>query len=124
MAHAHAGSDWDHRQLAVLIGGVLLPPFAWLLDLQVSYSLVKWACATDRSWILFVTPIVSLALIAGAGRMSWSAWNLARRTAREDGERPVDRSYMLALSGLALTVFFGLLVLVSLTPRALLSPCE
>jgi hypothetical protein len=124
MAYVHAGSEWDHRQLVMLIGGVLLPPFAWLLDLQVSYSLVKWACANDRSWILFVTPIASLTLIAVAGVMSWSSWNLARPTAREDGERPVDRSYLLALSGLALTALFGLLVLVSLAPRAVLSPCE
>jgi hypothetical protein len=124
MAHAEATGEWDQYRLVLLIIGLLLPPFAWLLDMQVSYSLVKWVCAHDRHWILFAIPAGSLTLVAGAMWMSWSSWKDARREANEEGARPVDRSYLLAVSGLAMSVLFGLLILVSLAPRSFLSPCE
>ena len=31
-----------------LWAGLLLPPIAWLLNLQISYILVPWACASGR----------------------------------------------------------------------------
>jgi hypothetical protein len=107
-----------------LIAGVLLPPFAWLLDMQVSYSLVKWACATHRTPILFMMPIFSLTLVAVALWMSWSSWHSVRRDADQDGGRAVDRSYLLALAGMAMSALFAALILVSLAPRSILSPCE
>ena len=111
MADVDAPGYWDHSRLTVLVAGIVLPPLAWLLDMQVSYSLVKWACAHDRQWVLFVMPACSLTLVAATMLFSWQT---SRQTNR----------HLLALSGLAMSVLFAVLILVSLVPRALLSPCE
>jgi hypothetical protein len=115
---------WEHVGLAKLMGGLLLPPFAWLLDLQVSYATVKWACAADARGVLFALPLLSLSLVAAGGWMSWSCWAVLRRGASTRGARTEDRSYFLALAGLAMTGVFFLLILTSYAPRYFLSPCE
>ena len=124
MADVDAPDCRDQPQLTALIAGLLLPPLAWLLDMQVSYSLVKWACAQDRQWILFVMPACSLTLTAATTLMSWRT--LRQRTHSWGGEEgsSLDSSHLVAVSGLAMSILFGVLILVSLVPRALLSPCE
>ena len=124
MADGEPPGYWDHSHLTTLAAGLLLPPLAWLLDMQVSYSLVKWVCANDRHWILFVMPACSLTLTAATTLKSWQTLRQTTHAARDEGGRPIDRSHLLAVSGLAMSVLFGVLILVSLVPRALLSPCE
>jgi hypothetical protein len=124
MADVEAPGYTDHSHLTALAAGLLLPPLAWLLDMQVSYSLVKWACANDRQWILFAMPLCSLTLTAATTLMSWQTLRQTTHSASDEGGRPIDRSHLLAVSGLAMSILFGLLILVSLVPRALLSPCE
>ncbi len=122
---SHEARDyWEHVGLMLLIGGLLLAPFAWLLDMQVSYATVKWACEHDRRAALLLMPAGSLAIIAAGTAMSWSCWTKLRGTASETGARMIDRSYLLAVAGLALNALFALLILTSFAPRYLLSPCE
>jgi hypothetical protein len=121
----HAARDyWEEVGLAKLIGGLLLPPLAWLLDLQVSYATVKWACAADARSVLLLLPVGSLALIALATWLSWSCWTALREEAVPEGARMEDRSYFLAVAGLAMNGVFLLLILTSYAPRYFLSPCE
>lgn len=115
---------WEDVGLMKLIGGFLLAPFAWLLDLQVSYVTVKWACENDRRDVLFLFPLVSLSLLGLAGWLSWSCWRVLRADADPEGDRMEDRSYFLAFAGMAMTAVFGLLIITSLAPRYFLSPCE
>ena len=71
----HPARDyWEGPGLALLIGSFLLAPFAWLLEMQVSYSLVKWACAADRRDVLLLMPAGSLALIGISTAMAWVCW--------------------------------------------------
>jgi hypothetical protein len=121
----HAAQNyWEHVGLAKLVVGFLLPPFAWLLDLQVSYATVKWACAADAPEVLLLLPLGSIALVVIAAWLSWSCWTALREDAIPDGGRLQDRSYFLALSGLAMSAVFLLLILTSFAPRYFLSPCE
>ena len=115
---------WDHIGLAKLVGGLLLPPLAWLLDLQVSYATVKWACAANAREVLLLFPVGSLAIVAIASWMSWSSWTRLRADAAPESARMEDRSYFLALAGLAMSAVFLLLILTSYIPRYFLSPCE
>ena len=115
---------WEHIGLAKLVAGLLLPPFAWLLDLQVSYATVKWACAADARGVLLLLPLGSLALVTLAAWLSWSCWTMLRDQAEPEGARMEDRSYFLALGGLAMSAVFALLILTSYAPRYFLSPCE
>ena len=123
------GSDaarnyWDHAGLAKLVVGFLLPPFAWLLDLQVSYATVKWACAADAPSVLLLLPLGSISMIAFATWLSWSCWTTLRYEATPEGPRMQDRSYFLAVAGLAMSAVFLLLIVTSYAPRYFLSPCE
>lgn len=121
----HTARDyWEHIGLAKLMGGFLLAPFAWLLDLQVSYATVKWACAADQREVLLLPPLGSLAIIAFATWLSWSCWTMLRDEASTEGARMQDRSYFLAVAGLAMNAVFALLIVTSYAPRILLSPCE
>jgi len=115
---------WEDVGLVKLLAGFLLAPFAWLVDLEVSYVTVKWACANDARGVLFLIPVASLALVAFAGWLSWSCWRTLRADANLQGGRMEDRSYFLALAGLAMAAVFGLLIVTSLAPRYFLSPCE
>jgi hypothetical protein len=111
--------------LLLLIGGFLLAPFAWLLEMQISYAMLKWACEHGRRGLILLMPIWSLGLVGLAAAMSWSCWNKkVRGQATEDGGRMEDRSYFLALAGLAMSALFALLILTSFAPRYFLSPCE
>ncbi len=121
----HEARDyWEHIGLAKLLGGFLLAPFAWLLDLQVSYSTVKWACAADHRSVLLLFPVGSLAMIAVATWLSWSCWTMLRDEANIEGGRMQDRSYFLAVAGLGMNALFFLLIVTSYAPRYFLSPCE
>jgi hypothetical protein len=124
MGGHEARSHWEHVGLMMLIGGLLIGPFAWLLDLQISYASVKWACANNKRALLLALPIGSLALLAAGTWMSWSSWTKLRGDASNEGARMEDRSYFLAISGLALNALFALLILTSFVPRYFLSPCE
>jgi hypothetical protein len=93
-----------------------------VLDLQVSYAMVKWACRHDRREVLVLFSAGSLCLLAFAGWMSWSSWTQLRG-ARTEGATREDRSYFLAIAGLALTGIFTLLVLSSVVFRVM-SPCN
>lgn len=124
MNDVRAGDYWDRKGLALVVGGLLIAPLAWLFDLQASYSLVKWACQHDRRWVLFALPCVSLTAVAIGTGISGSSIARLRPQAQEDGGGRTDRTYLLALAGLTLNVFFALLILTSLVPRYVLSPCE
>ena len=124
MGAHEARGYWEHVGLTMLIASFLLAPVAWLLDLQVSYAMVKWACETDRRWMLMLTPIGSLSLIAVGTAMAWSCWTKLRDVGEQEGARMEDRSYFLAMAALAMNALFALLILTSVAPRYFLSPCE
>ena len=124
MGGREASSYWEHVGLMMLVGSFLLAPFAWLLDLQVSYSMVKWACENDARAALLLMPLGSLLLIAAGSAMAWSCWTKLRGHARGEGGSIIDRSYFLALAALAMNALFALLILSSFAPRYFLSPCE
>jgi hypothetical protein len=115
---------WEDVGLMKLVGGVLLAPLAWFLDLQISYAGVKWACAHDARFVLLLVPAATLTVIALSAWLSWSSWRQLQGNANLTGARMEDRSYFLALVGLGSSAVFALLVLTSLAPRYWLSPCE
>jgi hypothetical protein len=123
MAGTRAQPYWNDWGALLLVGGLLLAPAAWFLDLQASYALVKWVCAHDRRAAIVATGLGSLLLMVAGGAMSWRCWIRIRSGAHEDGGQSEDRSYVLALCGLGLSALFALLVVTSTATR-LLSPCR
>jgi hypothetical protein len=123
MGGHEARSHWEDRGLLMLMGGIVVPIAVWFIDLQVSYAMVKWVCQPNRAWLLLLVPLGSLSAVGIGGWLSWSCWTKLAE-AQPAGGSMEDRSLLLALLGLGLNVITGLLILFSLAPRALLSPCE
>src|SRR5688572_24665729 len=91
---------WDDVGLVKLLAGFFIGPAAWALNLQINYSLVKWACASGNPQALPLFSAAALALVAGGFGLSWWCFSRLRTEATARGDRVVDRSYFLAVAGL------------------------
>jgi hypothetical protein len=105
--------------------GLLAGPVAWLLQLQVAYTLVPWACAHDQQSIsLHVVTIVALLLCVGGAFVSWREWQRAGRDLPGAEGGPTPRSRFMAVMGLATSAFFLLVILMQGVASFILHPCQ
>jgi hypothetical protein len=112
--------------MAVMRGEVelFIGPAAWALNLEINYSLVKWACASSNPQLLPIVSAAALALVVGGLGLSWWCFSRLHGQAAPPGGRVVDRSYFLAVAGLWLNALFALLILTSGSLHFIVSPCE
>jgi hypothetical protein len=115
---------WDDIGLVKLLTGVFIGPLAWALNLEINYSLVKWACRSETPQVLPMLSGAALLLVIGGLVLSWHCFAQLRREADPRGGRTVDRSYFLAISGLALNALFALVILTSAGLHFIVSPCD
>jgi hypothetical protein len=115
---------WDDIGLVKLLAGVFVGPAAWALNLEINYSLVKWACASDTPQLLPLLSAAALTMVAGGFALSWQCWTRLRGGADPDGARVVDRSYFLAVTGIGLNALFALVILTTGALHFIVSPCE
>jgi hypothetical protein len=62
---------------AALWTAVLLGPVVYLVNLQVSYVMVDWACASGTTWALHIAHAAAVAVAVVATLLSWSFWRRA-----------------------------------------------
>ena len=102
---------------------VLGSPLAFLLNLEVSYVMVDWACTSGHAWVLHAVHLGSLALAAGAALIGVSLWRQLDGAWPDAGGGSASRSRFLAAIG----TFVGLLVAISIVaqwiPVMMLGPC-
>jgi hypothetical protein len=104
-AKAHLKSN------AALWLGILVPPMAWAADETISYAMVKWACGRQTGAALHANTLITMALIAAAGVIAWSA------------ERENERAEFMARFGLATTALFFVVTIALAIPKWLLDVC-
>jgi len=85
---------------------VLGGPFLFLLNLEVSYVMVDWACNTGTDWALHVVHFVSLLLSAACALLGLTLLRRVRR-AGPDSDRDDGRSRLLATLGLLSGTLFA-----------------
>jgi hypothetical protein len=90
-------------------------PAAWLAHLLVSYLLVPVACRQDTNLLLHLTTVVTAAAAVGGGA-------IAARTWRERREEGAGLTFV-ALTGLAMSPFFLLIILVGGASPLFIDPC-
>jgi hypothetical protein len=118
--------DWGRRLLALWIG-VLAGPVAWAALLETNYALSYVACEQRHSWMLHLSTVVALALVAAA---AYSAWRAAPPLGEHElpsanpHEIAVLRARFMAIGGLTLCGFFTLVILATEIPAAVLNPCS
>ncbi|HSS99804.1 MAG TPA: hypothetical protein VLK33_22370 [Terriglobales bacterium] len=100
--------------------GILAGPLAWATDEVVGYTATAHECSTGSSLLLHSLTVGAL-LTCGIGFLcARSTWTASLDSANDRSERV--RS--MALSGLALSVAFAVVILATAIPKWILSPCD
>ena len=102
---------------------VLVPPLVFLLNLEVSYVMVDWACNTRNDWSLHVVHVVSFALAAGAGFLGLTLLRRVRSDAPEGGGGSDPRSRLLAMLGILSGSLFAVSVFAQWMTVMVLGTC-
>jgi hypothetical protein len=115
---------WDGAGLVKLLTGVFVGPLAWGLNLEINYSLVKWACRSDNPQVLPILSAAALVLVAGGLALSWGCLTQLRAEGDPKGGRVVDRSYFLAAAGIGVSALCALLIVTGGALHFIVGPCE
>jgi hypothetical protein len=102
---------------------VLGAAIIWFLQLQTSYSLVVYACASGAVWALHAASLLFLILAAIPGWIGWQHWKLDSQANNKRKSTHAGRQRFMALLGLMLTGLFLLLILAQAIPSFFFDPC-
>ena len=94
--------------------GILAPPIAWAMDVQVNYALLQYICANHARWLLWAVTGLMLALTAFGALQS-------RRGMSAD---PSRRARFMGLAGLFIAASFFLAILSTSVGLIFLAPCD
>lgn len=112
------------RGISSLWSGLLVAPFAFLLNLQVSYMLVPFTCATGRVFWLHVASGGSLMLAALGLFIAWRNWQKAGRGWQSEAGDVTARSRFLSVMGLLMSALFCLAILAQWIANFIIGPCQ
>jgi len=114
----------DAKEIRALWVGLLLPPIAFLINLEVAYALVPPACSSGNELPMHLVHLASLLLAVFAGVTAWRWWKLRGATWPGEKGDPVDRSRFMAGTGLLVSALFVLIILAQWIPTLVLDPCQ
>ncbi len=86
---------------------VLGGPFVFLLNLEVSYVMVDWACNTGNDWALHVVHFVSLVLSAACALLGLTLLRRVRHSGPDSEPAADARSRLLATVGILSGTLFA-----------------
>lgn len=118
--------------LSLLWACVLVGPLAWALQLGSFYPLTHLACSNDATWFFHLITAVLIVLALVGTVLSWHYLRLPHHLSQETvltdriadiSKREIPSRQFLAISGLALGIFFSVLMLMEWIPTLYLSPC-
>jgi hypothetical protein len=104
--------------------GFLLAPFAFLLNLQISYMLVPWACSSGQIFWLHIAAFGSLLLAALGALTAWRNWQKAGREWQSEGGNATARSRFMGIVGLLMSGLFSLIILAQWIANLIIDPCQ
>jgi hypothetical protein len=108
-----------------LWAGVLAPPLAMLVELQVNYALVNWACErAGREWALHLVAILALVVTVACGLLSWSNWRRAGGSWEDEGAGVIPRSRFMAAVGILISALLSLVVIAQWIAVFTHGPCQ
>jgi hypothetical protein len=114
----------DAQVLRALWTGLLLPPAAFLLNLEVAYALVPTACNSRNPLLVHLVHLVCLALAAFGGLTALRYWRRSGATWPGGEGGPVGRTRFMSGLGVLLGLLFGLVILAQWIPSFMLNPCQ
>lgn len=114
----------EPRGLLRLWYAVLIGAAAWKLQLVVNYALVPYACWQRAEWMLHAASFAPALLAASGGWVGWKIWKETGGGTELETGGPTGRSRFMALSAIALSALFVLLILGQWIPDLLLGACD
>jgi hypothetical protein len=114
----------DARVIRALWIGLLVPPAAFLLNLEVAYALVPTACSSSNQLLVHGVHIVCLALAAAGGASAWQVWRSSGKTWPGDEGGSLGRNRFMAGMGLLTSSLFILVIAAQWIPSFLMNPCQ
>jgi hypothetical protein len=120
-------TEKDFRQAGGIFAlwlGLLIAPFAFLVNLQISYTLVPFVCATGHVFWLHIAASGSLMLAALGLFISWRNWQKAGREWKSEAGSITARSRFLSVLGLLMSVLFCIAILAQWIADFIIDPCQ
>ena len=114
----------ERRRSLFLAAGFFLAPFAWGTQLLVNYSLTPTACVDEQKWLLHLVSLAALVTALGGALIAWSTWTRLTSGSTVEGDPRESGRRFMALTGVALSFFFALVILALELPNWWLDPCQ
>lgn len=103
--------------------GILIGPLALAWCEGSNYVIAQHACSTGHFYVFnIISAIAFLFALSGA----WLAWSEFQKVGpgSENGGTPHDRSWFMAILGIASSLGFVLAIIAMSVPHFILSPCD
>ena len=114
----------ERRRIAMLWTGLLLPPLAFLTNLELGYAFVTASCDRGDQLLIHLTHLACLLLSLGGAWAAWRAWQAEGAEWPGQAGGPIGRTRFMAGLGLLTGAMFTLVILAQWIPGFLLSPCQ
>ena len=114
----------DAGEIQALWTGVLLPPIAFLINLEVAYALVPKACASRSTLVLHLVHAICFGLVIVGGLVAWRCWRVAGAVWPGEGGGALSRSRFIAGIGVLISGFVALAIVADWIPSIMLNPCQ
>jgi hypothetical protein len=111
------------QPLWMLWSGILAGPVAWAFDLLISYALVRWTCASQRTSVLHLVALLALVTIGIGAVVAWRALREVSE-AIGSGNAGLQRPRFMAILGLASCALFALTVVAGAIPQFVFDACQ
>jgi hypothetical protein len=112
------------REALLLWVGVLLPPIAWAVQMEINYSLVRRACVVERNAALYAVTLVALVLMLVTALISLSTWKKLGAGWPGDSADQQTRIRFLAVLGLLSNGIFFLATAAQGLATIIFNPCQ
>jgi hypothetical protein len=104
--------------------GFMVGPIAWAVDLLSSYALVPMACDAGRLTLLHLVFLATFVAALAGLFLAWQAWGRLRSEeggSTSEGTPTGSRRRFMALSGMALSTAFALVIAATEIPNLVLA---
>jgi hypothetical protein len=124
MVSIDASDRWSTGpRVYALWAGVLLAPIAWALQLTIAYAMADSVCTAPGTILYYVLTGGALAAATAGGVIAWRVRQQPYDTSEEAADS-VGRGRFMALSGMLLSLVFGLAIVAQTIPLLMLPPCR
>ena len=114
----------DKRIIRALWIGVLVPPAAFLFNLELAYALVPTACSARTVVLVHLVHLVSLAFTIFATVVALRAWRRSGASWPGGEGGRVSRTQFMSGMGILMGVMFALVIMAQWIPSFVLDPCQ